>query len=79
MNHWIKKARKKLIEKFGGKCSFCGAKIDLQFAHRTDTDLTGKGRGRKERYYDVVKNPDAYILLCENCHLIYDGKQARTT
>jgi hypothetical protein len=37
----------------------------LEFAHVLETALKGRGRGRKERYYDIIKNPDCYRLLCQ--------------
>lgn len=72
MNVWIKEARKKLIDQFGGKCIVCGTTNKLEFAHIHSTDLKGYGRGRKERYYDVIKNPEAYTLLCKEHHEAYD-------
>ena len=36
-----------------------------EFAHVLETALKGRGRGRKERYYDIIKNPDCYRLLCQ--------------
>ena len=35
------------------------------------------GRGRKERYLDVRRNPRAYVLLCRRCHRLYDMKLLR--
>lgn len=45
----------------------------IQFAHIEPTGLEGKGRGRKERLYDILKNPDKYVPLCESCHLDFDN------
>ena len=50
----------------------CGTTSKLEFAHKEETELSGRGRGRKERVYDVIKNPDKYRLLCEDCHKDYD-------
>jgi hypothetical protein len=72
MNVWIKEAKKKLIAARGGKCVECGSVENLEFAHICRTELKGRGRGRKERYYDVVKNPDAYALRCTECHKRFD-------
>jgi predicted restriction endonuclease len=35
--------------------------------------LNGRGRGRKERYYDVIRNPTSYLLMCKDHHEMYDG------
>ena len=72
MNDWIKKALEKLRKAFGTKCSFCGTTANLEFAHLEPTELCGRGRGRKERYYDIKKNPDSYVLLCAGCHKTLD-------
>jgi hypothetical protein len=61
---------------FGGCCQRCGTEDALEFAHAESTTLNSKGRGRKERYYDVKRNISAYILLCKPCHKAYD-KQKR--
>lgn len=71
-NKWIKKARKRLIVLWGLKCFMCGTTERLEFAHINDTGLNGLGRGRKERYYDVINNPDDYVLLCKTCHREFD-------
>lgn len=79
-NEWIKRKLKDLRNNWGGKCQNMGHKIpiveNLEFAHKHNhkTDLSKKrGRGRKERYYDIMNNPESYILLCKTCHRIYDG------
>jgi len=70
-----------LKKEFGGKCLNCGSIINLQFAHIKETGLNGRGRGRKERYYDIRKYPKCYILLCggddgiSGCHQQYDAGQ----
>lgn len=68
MNEWTKRRRKELLEEWGGECLFCGSTEKLQFAHLTETELSGAGRGRKERLYDVIYNPDCYVLLCSKNH-----------
>lgn len=75
-NLFIKRKFRELREKRGNKCEICGNVVNLQFAHihGKETKLTGKrGRGRKERYYDIIKNPKSYVLLCEKCHKLYDA------
>lgn len=59
------KFRKQLIKIFGGKCIICGSTEDLEFAHIKPTKLKGRGRERKERYYDILNNPDSYALTCK--------------
>lgn len=74
MNRWIKNARKILIALYGGSCKQCGKTEKLEFAHIKETPLQGKsGRGRKERYYDIINNRDAYVLLCHDCHTRLDA------
>lgn len=57
---------------YGGECEECSTTSKLEFAHKETTGLNGWGRGRKERVYDVIKNPDKYRLLCKDCHKRYD-------
>lgn len=77
----IRKQIDELKKRFGGKCFNCGSTVNLQFAHVKDTCLNGEGRGRKERYYDIIKNPECYTLLCggadnaSGCHQQYDVGQ----
>ena len=72
VNKWIRTAFDKLRKVFGDKCSFCGSKENLEFAHLEPTVLSGRGRGRKERYYDIKKSPDSYVILCVVCHKTLD-------
>ena len=72
-NVWIRKKLTELIDIYGGKCMVCGSEENLEFAHVKPTELSGRGRGRKERYYDVKYNPDCYCLMCEDCHKYYDS------
>lgn len=71
-NSWIRRKRIELIDQFGGKCQKCGSTAKLELAHKEPTELNGQGRGRKERYYDVIKNPEKYWLSCQDCHDEYD-------
>jgi len=61
-----------LREKFGGKCFKCGKKKDLEFAHIRKTGVSGRGRGQKARYYDIMNHPKSYRLLCDECHLKFE-------
>lgn len=74
-NVFIKKKILELREKHGNKCHFkgCEQQYELQFAHIRPTNLNGMGRGRNERYYDIIRNPDAYILMCKDHHEMYDN------
>jgi len=74
VNRWIAERRKKLIQEYGGKCRNCLATTSLHFAHVEETEISAitRGRGRKERVYDVIKNPDSYTLLCKDCHREFD-------
>lgn len=67
-NIWIRKALDRLREEFGNCCQKCGIKDKLEFAHINETGLSGRGRGRKERYYNIKNNKKEYLLLCRDCH-----------
>ena len=73
-NKWVAVAMMDLRKEFGGCCSTCGSKQNLEFAHIKPTGLKGWGRGRKERYYDIMNNKDSYKLLCKTCHKEFDKK-----
>lgn len=62
----------RLRQEFGGKCERCPKRRHLQFAHKRPTGLMGRGRGRADRYHDIKRNRDAYMLLCYRCHLQHD-------
>jgi hypothetical protein len=64
----------RLLEQHGGKCQTCGSTQDLEFAHIKPTKVKGKGRGMKERLWDIKKHPTPYTLLCNWCHAILDGR-----
>jgi hypothetical protein len=69
---------------FGHYCQQCQRDSRyLEFAHKQYTGLMGMGRGSKERYKDVITHPQAYCLLCPECHLAFDkarlkGRRKRT-
>ena len=58
---------------WGGRCARCAGTWRLEFAHLRPTGLEGRGRGCAERYYDIRKNADSYVLLCHGCHFRLDG------
>jgi len=68
---------------YGGRCKKCGATRSrlkrgrlktgpLEFAHLKPTGLCGTGRGLKNRFVDVLRNPDCYDLFCQRCHRTLD-------
>lgn len=75
-NRWIRQVFNDLKADRGGKCEIpgCEETEDLEFAHVQPTDLGGRGRGRKERYYDIKNNPDSYRLLCKGHHRDHDDE-----
>jgi hypothetical protein len=75
-NEWVKRRWQRLIEEFGGACDACGATWTLEFAHVKPTGLNGRGRGKYRRLRDILRNRDAYRLLCRECHLIMDQREA---
>ena len=47
----------------------CGPKrYRRELAHVRATDVVGRGRGLERRYFDVLRNPDAYVVACLPCH-----------
>lgn len=58
--------------RFGERCAKCGSRTELEFAHVVTTGLNGRGRGSAERYYDILRHPRAYRLLCRRCHRAFD-------
>jgi hypothetical protein len=74
VNQHMKEIRKNLLLAYGNKCCVCGSTENLEFAHRNKTKLSGSGRGRKERYYDVIKNPLDYGLTCKKHNSVIEGK-----
>lgn len=68
-----------LRREWGGRCVECGAPRHLEFAHLPGkpTGLSGRGRGMPNRYHDVRRNPESYVLLCRACHMRLDGRRWR--
>lgn len=73
-NEWIKEKIKRL--RGWSKCAICGSTENVEFAHIKPTKLRGKGRGRKERYYDLIRHPESYRPLCSKHHREYDNEKA---
>ena len=78
---WLRRKKERLVEEFGGKCNTCGNenKEDLQFAHRVGFRLNwGRSRGKEKRLLEVERNKEMFILLCQNCHVLYDRNNKPT-
>jgi transcription elongation factor Elf1 len=78
-HRYMQRLKHRLLEQFGGKCQNprCGSVLSLQFAHINHNHGTvhGCGRGQGRRLHDVRKNPKLYVLLCRECHLVFDFQQ----
>jgi hypothetical protein len=50
----------------GKKCEVegCTETDHLEFCHIMKTGLSGLGRGKLHRLYDIKKHPDHYALMC---------------
>lgn len=68
----------------GNACEACGvsqaeAKLrypnGLEFAHLVTTTVNGRGRGLPQRYHDIRNHPEAYALLCRDCHMQQEGRR----
>lgn len=75
-NIWIRKKfneLRSLAESMYHGCVFCGDP-EWEFAHIRTTPLegAGRGRGRGERYYDILYHFDCYRPMCRECHKSYD-------
>jgi hypothetical protein len=70
-----------LREAYGNQCLDCGCGYSLEFAHIKETTISGKGRGMRIRFYDIINNPCSYILMCKKCHEHHDSlpKEERET
>lgn len=60
------KLERKLKRDHGGKCETrgCNRTRNLEWAHKYPTGLSGAGRGRSNRLYDVESHPKSYRLSC---------------
>ena len=70
--HGERRSMETLRDERGNKCSRCPSTVDLEFAHVKPTSLYGRGRGQMRRINDIRKNPDAYELMCKDCHSKFD-------
>ena len=73
-NIWLKKKIIELKKKYS-QCPICKQKNDSfsEFAHIKDNNFGGMGRGRRERYYNIIKHPDCYRRMHHDCHEYYDN------
>lgn len=71
-NRNVVKNRKLALRRRGNKCRRCGSRFSLEMAHRSPTEVVGKGRGRAARVRDWLENPRRYVLLCRWCHREFD-------
>lgn len=72
---WTRRRLQALRAEFGGRCHLClKADTELEFSHLAPTGLSGMGRGRYERLYDILRYPFNYWLLCVPCHREFDRK-----
>ena len=76
VNKWLRKKFNELKLNFPHVCDECDHcpydKIEMEFAHLKPTKVSGMGRGRIERYYDIKNNMDSYILTCHEHNLEMD-------
>ncbi len=70
-----------LREAWGGACAFSAGECDgpLEFAHLPGkpTSLEGQGRGLPNRYHDIKRNPESYVLVCRAHHTELDRRGGR--
>lgn len=66
------RSMQELREARGNRCRRCRSRSKLEFAHVKETKVSGRGRGQMVRYCDIKRNPDAYELLCWDCHHEFD-------
>lgn len=64
---------------FGGVCmgKGCTRTFDLELAHAIQTKLSKvkhSARSSYERLKDVMKYPERFLLLCSECHRIFDDR-----
>jgi len=73
---WYRGAFRRLRKAWGGRCIECGKTRRLEFAHLPGkpTGIEGRGRGQPQRYHDILRYPECYVLLCEGCHKALDGR-----
>ena len=71
---------RELRKQWGGRCVICGKRHHrprrLEFAHLRPTQVVGRSRGMPQRYHDIRKHPESYILACSRCHKLYLGEVA---
>ena len=68
---YLRRLRRRVTKLHGKVCLLCGGKA-RQMAHTFVTGLSGRGRGKKSRLLDALRNPHCYAPMCNVCHANYD-------
>lgn len=76
---WYRAAMDELRRAYGGQCVMADGKDHdgrLEFAHLPGrpTGICGRGRGTPQRYHDIKRNPESFVLLCERHHRLLDSR-----
>ncbi len=51
----------------------CPFTAPLEIAHCKDDGMNGRNRPGNQRIIAMLRNPDAYLVLCRPCHMLFDG------
>ena len=76
-HRYLARLRSRLLDRFGGACRVCGCGGVLEFAHIEPTELSGKGRGSRDRLLDIKRNLQCYTLLCTAHHRLFDSGEIK--
>lgn len=71
VTNWRRRAKQKLVEMFGGKCSKCGYNkclAALSFHHLRDKKF-GLSLSNITNFKRLVEEAKKCVLLCANCHM----------
>ena len=63
--------------RYGNRCGICGSTKRLEFTHAAPTGLCSRGRGIRNRYFDILAHPECYALVCRSCHKGEDFRHSR--
>lgn len=81
-NAWAKHALEAERKKRGYYCQNLACAFlnwETEFAHLRPTLIRGRWRGMKERTFDIRQHPQAYALLCKDCHYQFDKQGMEIT
>lgn len=72
---WYSGSMERMRAAWGGRCVHCPSDRKLEFAHLPGkpTGIEGRSRGQAQRYADIKRHPDCYVLLCWICHRRLDA------